>query len=142
MASNTQLEDLIAKRNEIDEQIRELQQQQDGVIHICDGADRRRDILFVDFYDFRIGDFEFDYSFDIDDSGNVPDFYASCGTHYSCATDDNETTIDAAINKVDHYYETFKKLREFLLNMKNSGVKYIADASDCEAANYNFEDID
>lgn len=140
MASNTQLEDLIAKRNEIDEQIRELQQQQDGVIHICDGADRRRDILFMDFYDFRIGDFEFDYSFDIDDSGNVPEFYASCGTHYSCATDDNDTTIDAAINKVDHYYEAYKKLREFLLNMKNTGVKYIADSSDCEAAEYDFED--
>ena len=140
MASNTQLEDLIAKRNEIDEQIRELQQQQDGVIHICDGADRRRDILFMDFYDFRIGDFEFDYAFDINDSGDEPEFYANCGMYYSCATDDNDTTIDAALNKVNYYYEAYKKLREFLLNMKNTGVKYIADASDCEAAEYNFED--
>lgn len=140
MASNTQLEDLIAKRNEIDEQIKELQRQQDGVIHICNGADRRRDILFMDFDDFRIGDFEFDYSFDIDDSGNVPEFYASCGMHYSCATDDNDTTIDAAINKVDHYYEAYKKLREFLLNMKNTGIKYIADVSDCTAEEYDFED--
>lgn len=140
MASNSQIDELIARRNEIDEQIKELQRQSDGVIHICDGADRRRDILFMDFYDFRIGDFEFDYSFDIDDSGNVPEFYASCGMHYSCATDDNDTTIDAAINKVNHYYEAYKKLREFLLNMKNTGVKYIADVSDCEAAEYDFED--
>ena len=140
MASNSQIDELIAKRNEIDEQIKELQRQSDGVIHICDGADRRRDILFMDFYDFRIGDFEFDYSFDIDDSGNVPEFYASCGMHYSCATDDNDTTIDAAIKKVDHYYEAYKKLRDFLLNMKNTGIKYIADTSDCEAAEYDFED--
>lgn len=140
MASNSQIDELIAKRNEIDEQIRELQRQQDGVIHICNGADRRRDILFMDFDDFRIGDFEFDYSFDIDDSGNVPEFYASCGMHYSCATDDNDTTIDSAINKVDHYYEAYKKLREFLLNMKNTGIKYIADVSDCTAEEYDFED--
>ena len=142
MASNTQLEDLIAKRDEIDAQIRELQRQSDGVIHICDGADRRRDILFMDFDDFRIGDFEFDYSFDIDDSGNVPEFYASCGMHYSCATDDNDTTIDSALNKVNHYYEAYKKLREFLLNLKNTGVKYIADVSDCTAEEYDFEDED
>lgn len=142
MASNTQLEDLIAKRNEIDEQIRELQRQSDGVIHICDGADRRRDILFMDFADFKVGDIEFDYAFDIDDSGDVPEFYASCGTHYSCATEDRDTTIDAAINKVNHYYEEYKKLREFLLNMKNTGVKYIADVTDCEPADYDFEDED
>ena len=142
MASNTQLEDLIAKRDEIDAQIRELQRQSDGVIHICDGVDRRRDILFMDFIDFRIGDFEFDYSFDIDDSGNVPEFYASCGMHYSCATDDNDTTIDSALNKVNHYYEAYKKLREFLLNLKNTGVKYIADVSDCTAEEYDFEDED
>lgn len=140
MASNTQIEDLIAKRNELDEQIKALQRQSDGVIHVCNGADRRRDILFMDFDDFRIGDFEFDYAFDIDDSGNVPEFYANCGMHYSCATDNNDTTIDAAIKKVDHYYEAYKKLREFLLNMKNTGVKYIADTSDCEAAEYEFED--
>lgn len=140
MASNSQIDELIARRNEIDEQIRELQRQSDGVIHICDGADRRRDILFMDFDDFRIGDFEFDYAFDINDSGDEPEFYANCGTHYSCATDDNDTTIDAALKKVDHYYEAYKKLREFLLNMKNTGVKYIADASDCEAAEYDFED--
>lgn len=141
MASNTQIEDLIAKRNEIDEQIKELQRQQDGVIHICNGADRRRDILFMDFDDFRIGDFEYDYSFDIDDSGNVPEFYANCGTHYSSVTDDDDdTTIDAALKKVDYYYEAYKKLREFLLNMKNTGIKYIADVSDCEAAEYDFED--
>ena len=140
MASNTQLEDLIARRNEIDEQIRELQRQSDGVIHICDGVDRRRDILFMDFAEFKANGVEFDYAFDIDDSGDEPEFYASCGTHYSCATDDNDTTIDAAINKVDHYYEAYKKLREFLLNMKNTGVKYIADSSDCEAADYDFED--
>lgn len=142
MASNSQIDELIAKRNEIDEQIRELQRQQDGVIHLCNGADRRRDILFIDFIDFRVGDFEFDYSFDIDDSGDVPEFYADCGTHYSCATDDRETTIDAALNKVNYFYETYKKLREFLLNMKNTGVKYIADVSDCEAAEYDFEDED
>lgn len=142
MASNSQIEELIAKRNELDEQIKTLQRQNDEVIHVCAGADRRRDILFVDFADFKINDIEFDYSFDIDDSGDVPDFYAECGSYYSCATNCNDTTVDAAIGKVDHYYETFKKLREFLLNMKNSGVKYIADASDCEAANYNFEDID
>ena len=140
MASNTQLEDLIAKRNELDEQIKVLQRQSDGVIHVCNGADRRRDILFMDFDDFRIGDFEFDYAFDINDSGDEPEFYANCGMYYSCATDDNDTTIDAALNKVNYYYEAYKKLREFLLNMKNSGVKYIADASDCEAAEYDFED--
>ena len=141
MASNSQIEDLIAKRNELDEQIKELQRQQDGVIHICNGADRRRDILFMDFSDFKVNDVEFDYAFDIDDSGDIlPEFYASCGMHYSCATDDNETTIDAALNKVDHCYEAYKKLREFLLNMKNTGVKYIADVSDCEAAEYDFED--
>lgn len=140
MASNPQIEDLIAKRNEIDAQIRELQRQSDGVIHICDGADRRRDILFMDFADFRVGDFEFDYAFDIDDSGDVPEFYASCGTHYNCAVEDRDTTIDAAINKVDRYYEEYKKLREFLLNMKNTGIKYIADVSDCTAAEYDFED--
>ena len=141
MASNSQIEDLIAKRNELDEQIKELQRQQDGVIHVCNGADRRRDILFMDFSDFKVNDVEFDYAFDIDDSDDIlPEFYASCGMHYSCATDDNETTIDAALNKVDHCYEAYKKLREFLLNMKNTGVKYIADVSDCEAAEYDFED--
>ncbi len=140
MASNPQIEDLIAKRNEIDEQIRELQRQSDGVIHLCNGADRRRDILFMDFIDFRIGDFEFDYSFDIDDSGDVPEFYAGCGTTYSCATSDDETTIDAALKKVDHYYEAYRKLREFLMNLKNTGVKYIADVSDCTAEDYDFED--
>ncbi len=141
MASNTQLEDLIAKRNELDEQIKALQRQSDGVIHVCNGADRRRDILFMDFSDFKVNDVEFDYAFDIDDSGDdVPEFYASCGMHYSCATDDDDTTIDAAISKVDYYYEAYKKLREFLLNMKNNGVKYIADTSDCEPAEYDFED--
>ena len=140
MASNSQIEDLIAKRNEIDEQIRELQRQSDGVIHICDGADRRRDILFMDFAEFKANGVEFDYAFDIDDSGDEPEFYASCGMHYSCATDYNDTTIDAALNKVDYYYEAYKKLREFLLNMKNTGIKYIADSSDCEAAEYDFED--
>lgn len=140
MASNPQIEDLIAKRNEIDEQIRELQRQQDGVIHVCDGADRRRDILFMDFEEFRINNVEFDYSFDMDDNGDVPEFWANCGTYYGCATSDDDTTIDAALNKVDHYYETYKKLREFLLNMKNTGIKYIADVTDCEAEDYNFED--
>lgn len=141
MASNTQLEDLIAKRNELDEQIKALQRQSDGVIHVCNGADRRRDILFMDFAEFKSNGVEFDYAFDIDDSGdNVPEFYANCGGHYSCATDDRDTTIDTAINKVDYYYEAYKKLREFLLNMKNSGIKYIADVTDCEAAEYDFED--
>lgn len=140
MASNPQLEELIAKRNEINEQIRELQRQNDEVVHICHGANCRRDILFMDFEDFRVGDFEFDYSFDIDDSGDVPEFYANCGTHYSRATEDDETTIDAAIKKVDCYYEEYKKLREFLLNMKNTGIKYIADVTDCTAAEYDFED--
>lgn len=140
MASNPQIEDLIAKRDEIDEQIRELQRQSDGVIHICDGADRRRDILFMDFSDFKVNGVEFDCSFDIDDIGDVPEFYASCGTRYSCATEDRDTTIVAAINKAGRYYEAYKKLREFLLNMKNTGVKYIADASDCEPADYDFED--
>ena len=140
MASNPQIEDLIAKRNEIDEQIRELQRQQDGVIHVCDGADRRRDILFMDFEEFRINNVEFDCSFDMDDNGDVPEFLANCGTYYGCATSDDDTTIDAALNKVDHYYETYKKLREFLLNMKNTGIKYIADVTDCEAEDYNFED--
>lgn len=140
MASNPQIEDLIAKRDEIDAQIRELQRQQDGVIHVCNGADRRRDILFIDFEDFRINNVEFDYSFDMDDSGDVPEFWASCGTYYSCAMNDDDTTIDAAIKKVNHFYETYKKLCEFLLNMKNTGVKYIADVSDCTAAEYDFED--
>lgn len=140
MRNNPQLEDLIAKRNELDEQIRELQRQSDEVVHICHGADCRRDILFMDFEDFKVGDFEFDYSFDINDSGDVPEFYANCGTHYSCATEDRDTTIDAAINKVDRYYEEYKKLREFLLNMKNTGIKYIVDATDCTAAEYDFED--
>lgn len=141
MASNSQIEDLIAKRNELDEQIKELQRQQDGVIHVCNGADRRRDILFMDFSEFKANGVEFDYAFDIDDSDDIlPEFYANCGMHYSCATDDNETTIDAALNKVDHCYEAYKKLREFLLNMKNTGVKYIADVSDCEVAEYDFED--
>lgn len=140
MASNPQIEDLIAKRNEIDEQIRELRRQSDGVIHLCNGADRRRDILFMDFADFRVGDLEFDYAFDIDDSGDVPEFYANCGRHYSRATEDRDTTIVAAINKVGRYYEEYKKLREFLLNMKNAGVKYIADVTDCEPADYDFED--
>ena len=142
MASNPQLEELIAKRNEINEQIRELQRQNDEVVNICHGAKCRRDILFIDFDDFRVGDFEFDYSFDIDDSGDVPEFYANCGTHYSCATEDDETTIDAALKKVDRYYEEYKKLREFLLNMKNTGIKYIADTTDCTAAEYDFEDED
>lgn len=141
MASNPQLEELIAKRNEIDERIRELQRQSDGVIHMCDGADRRRDILFMDFAEFKSNGVEFDYAFDIDDSGDdVPEFYASCGTHYSCAVEDRDTTIDAALKKVDYYYEAYKKLREFLLNMKNSGIKYIADVTDCEPADYDFED--
>lgn len=140
MASNPQLEELIAKRNEIDEQIKALQRQNDGIIHICHGADRRRDILFMDFADFHIDDVEFDYAFDLDDSGNVPEFYAGCGSYYSCAMNDDETTIDAAIKKVNHFYETYKKLREFLLNMKNSGIKYIADVTDCEPAQYDFED--
>lgn len=112
MASNPQIEDLIAKRNEIDEQIRELRRQSDGVIHLCNGADRRRDILFMDFADFRVGDFELDYSFDIDDGGDVPEFYASCGTRYSCATEDRDTTIVAAINKVGRYYEEHKSTKQ------------------------------
>lgn len=112
MASNPQFEDLIAKRNEIDEQIRELRRQSDGVIHLCNGADRRRDILFMDFADFRVGDFELDYSFDIDDGGDVPEFYASCGTRYSCATEDRDTTIVAAINKVGRYYEEHKSTKQ------------------------------
>lgn len=140
MASNTQIEELIAKRNELDKQIREYQRQHNDVIHVCTGAKRRRDILFIDFADFKVNGVEFDYSFDIDDDGDGPEFYAGCGSYYSCAVNDNDTIIDAAITKIDRSYETFKNLREFLLNMKNSGVKYIADASDCEAADYNFED--
>lgn len=141
MASNTQLEELIAKRNELDEQIKVLQRQRDGIVHVCTGVDRRRDILFMDFDEFKSNDVEFDYAFDIEEaSENIPEFYANCGTFYSCATDSSETTIDAAINKIDYYYEAYKKLREFLLNMKNTGIKYIADVSDCEAAEYDFED--
>lgn len=142
MASNPQLEDLIAKRNELDEQIRELHRKQDGIVHVCTGVDRRRDILFVDFSDFKINDVRFDYEFDInEDSDNVPEFFADCGTYYSYATNDNDgTTIDAAINKIDHYYETYKQLRELLLRMKNNGIRYVADASDSNVENYDFED--
>lgn len=141
MASSPQIEELIAKRNEIDEQIKELQRQQDGIIHVCNGANRRRDILFMNFDDFKVNDVEFDYEFDIENNDDIPEFFADCGSYYGHLTIDNDnTTIDAAINKVGYYYEVYKKLREFLLNMKNTGIKYIADASDCEAAEYNFED--
>lgn len=43
-----------------------LQRREDGVIHLCSGAGRRRDILSMDFADFRAGGIELNYSFDID----------------------------------------------------------------------------
>lgn len=131
---------------ECQKKLKELQDERIGIEVVNDFAKIRNNILFMDFQDdtVKFNNMTFDYNLDITDDG-FPDgdedeckFCADCGSHYSNIGE--RSSIDLAINNIEDNIKTYKELLSFLVEQKDKGVEWIADADDCDPEDYVFDE--
>ena len=131
---------------ECEKKLKELQEERIGIEVVNDFAKIRNNILFMDFQEdtVKFNDMTFDYNFDITDDG-FPDgdeddckFCADCGHNYCDISE--RSSIDLAISNIEDVIKTYKEVLSFLVEQKDKGVEWIADADDCDPEDYNFEE--
>lgn len=137
------IQDIESKIKEYQQQLEALKTEEKGIDTINNFARRKDDILFMDFGsdNVKFGKFIYDYNFDVTDDGMDDEdddrFCADCGY---CSSDINErASIDLAINNITASIESMQQALNFLLQQKSEGVKWIADACDCDAEEYDFD---
>lgn len=137
------IQDIESKIKEYQQQLETLKTEEKGIDTINSFARRKDDILFMDFGsdNVKFGKCLYDYNFDIVDDGMVDDddekFCADCGY---CFSEINErASINRAINNITATIESCQQALNFLLQQKAEGVKWIADACDCDAEDYEFD---